>query len=267
MSIDLRDEFRQRYGTPPAAAAPAAAPDDSVRERAFVLTAASGRTVITAPLRQIARANEGFQYLRGRFVEADSPNRNKAMWTADDLEMGQASVAGGPLNWLHQETNIIGALMGSELVGRQKSAKGSEIGSHIAADAVVWEFLFPREAAIIDMAAADKKLWFSMECTSREVACVGDTGCGERFSYPDYMTQKACTHLNDRSGTKRFVDPTFFGGAIIVPPTQPGWANADVEVLRQAAATSEEHGLSDDGALTEPQARDMVAGLLSWANR
>ena len=86
MSIDLRDEFRKRYGTPPAAAAPAAAPDDSVRERAFVLTAASGRTVITAPLRQVARANEGFEYLRGRFVEADSPNRNKAMWTVDDLE-------------------------------------------------------------------------------------------------------------------------------------------------------------------------------------
>ena len=109
MSIDLRDDMRRKYGTP-VTPVTTTAPVEVDTEKAFVLQSDSGRTIITAPLREVAQNNQGFTYLRGRYVEADTPNQNGALWTTDDLQLGAPTVAGGPLNWLHQETKIIGAL-------------------------------------------------------------------------------------------------------------------------------------------------------------
>lgn len=341
--LDIRDQLRERYGSP----APLDEPDpvevdDLTPERAFVVHADSGRTVITAPLREIASKNAGFTYLRGRFVEADSPNGNGAMWTTEDLQLGEASIAGGPLNWLHQEKKVIGALLGAELVHTREAARhfstdqrkkmagkgqamsnesfpianaedlhnairlagnakdpaaarrhiirraralgltklipdtwktresaAHDVGNHIVADAAVWRFLYPQEADTIERAAADMGAYYSMECLSRQVACIdspGRPGCGEVFSYSDYDGKRACAHLNERSSVRRFIDPLFLGGAIIVPPVLPGWDQAEVAVVRQAAALSEQYGLADDG-LSRTQAESLTAAILTWANR
>lgn len=266
--LDLRDDLRRRYAT--RLRQEQAAPPPTVQpERAFVVHADSGRTVISAPLREVALKNEGFMYLRGRFVEADSPNGNGALWTTEDLQLGEASVAGGPLNWLHQEQKIIGTLLDGQLVMSEREGASQGIGNHIVSHAAVWRFLFPREADTIERAAADNGAYYSMECLSRQVACVdapGRPGCGEVFSYADYDAKKACSHLNDRSSIRRFVDPLFLGGAIIVPPVQPGWAQAEVDVVRQAAALSEQHELAGDG-LSRQQAESLAAAILTWANR
>lgn len=282
MSIEKRNELRARYGTmPPAASATPVQPVEPAidappagtglaLERAFVVTAESGRTVITAPVRQVAAANDGFMYLNGRFVEADTPNGNNALWTTQDLELGQPTVAGGPLNWLHQERKIIGTLLDGTLVeSDREAAGGGGIGNHIVSNAVLWEFLFPQEALSVQRAAEQDSLFFSMECLSREVMCV--SGCGESFSYADYNANRACAHLRERSNVRRFVDPLFLGGAIIVPPVQPGWSRANVDVLgkedlRQAAALTERYDLTTEG-LSKGDAEAMVGQILAWANR
>lgn len=273
MSIDLRDELRQRYGTPRELQVPAGLevqpeqPKVDV-EKAFVVQAESGRTVITGPMREVAMANQGFTYLRGRFVEADTPNSNGALWHTEDLELGEATVAGGPLNWLHDENSIIGSLLAGELVsGREAAAQG--IGNHIVSTAAVWRFLFPQQADTIEKAAADRQLYFSMECVSRQVACVdspGRPGCGEAFDYAEYDAGRTCSHLREKSSIRRFVDPLFLGGAVIVPPVRPGWAGASADVVRQAAELRESARL-DDGSLTRAQAEDLAAAVLQWANR
>ena len=51
---------------------------------------------------------------------------------------------------------------------------------HIVATAAVWRFLFPKEAQTIERAAQGGDLYYSMECISRQVACVdtpGRPGC------------------------------------------------------------------------------------------
>lgn len=265
MSIDLLNDMRQRYGTltTPVLTATPAEP-----ERAFVVQG-RGRTVITAPLRELALVNEGFMYLHGRFVEADRPNGNGAMWTSDDLQIGEATVAGGPLNWLHDDTHIIGTLLNGELVKAREGASSQvDIGTHLTSTAAVWRFLFPRESDLIQKAAADQNLYYSMECLSKQVACIdapNKPGCGESFSYADFDAKRACAHLNSRTSVRRFVEPYFLGGAVIVPPVQPGWAHADVDVVRQAAAVSEKAGLEDDLPVIE--ARELAAAILTWANR
>ena len=240
-------------------------------ERAFVHHADSGRTIITAPVRETAKApNEGFLYLNGRFVEADTPNRNGAMWSSEDLELAQATVAGGPLNWLHDETQIVGTLLdGTFRPGREAAAGELAIGNHITSTAALWRFLFPAEAAIVEKAALDARLYYSMECLSETVTCVdkpGRPGCGETFEYAAFNGKTACSHLNARTSAARFDQPIFLGGALIVPPVEPGWARADVDVVRQAAALTEEHQLAD-GALSRNQAERMVERVLTWANR
>lgn len=274
MSIDLRDELRRKYGSKPpvqsappvAAAPPVVTPVGTETEKAFVVHAESGRTVITGPIREVAMVNQGFTYLKGRFVEADSPNSNGALWTTGDLQLGQSTVAGGPLNWLHDENHVIGSFLDGALVsGREDAA----VGNHIVSTAAVWRFLFPKEADTIERAAADHQLFFSMECISKEVACIdtpGRPGCGEHFSYADYDSGRACAHLRERSSVRRFVDPIFLGGAIIVPPIRPGWANAEAGVVRQAAALSESAHLAS-GDLTGQQALDLATAVLQWANR
>lgn len=272
MSLAVRNELAKRYGsastsveTPTVVTPPARNPDV---ERAFVVHAESGRTVISAPLREVAMKNEGFTYLRGRFVEADHANRNGALWTTEDLQLGEGTVAGGPLNWLHDDHRIIGTLLDGRLVAGREAADAG-IGNHIVSNAAVWRFLFPREADVIERAAADKMLWFSMECLSRAVACIdspGRPGCGAEFSYADYDAGKTCAHLRERSSMARFIEPIFLGGAVIVPPSEPAWARADVDVVRQAAELAERRGLADNGT-TKAQAEAMVAQVLAWANR
>lgn len=271
MSIDLRNRLRETYGTPPSTPVETPRPDSAEpeRERAFVVHAKSGRTVITGPVREIALANAGFTYLRGRFVEADAPNLNGAMWTSDDLELGQTTVAGGPLNWLHDDHQIIGSLLDGRLVKAAREGAAHQPSNHIETTAAVWRFLFPKQTNAIERAAKDNGLYFSMECISREVACIdapGRPGCGESFGYEAYDKGEVCQHLRERSSVRRFVDPIFLGGAVIVPPVKPGWANAEAEVVRQAAALSEAEHLAGD-ALTDKQATELAAAVLQWANR
>lgn len=349
MSIEFRDRMHAKYGTPEREVA-LQTPVQEATPEAFVLSAESGRTIITTPLREIAQINDGFMYLKGRFVEADTPNSNGALWTTDDLQMGAPTVAGGPLNWLHQETKIVGALLDGALVagereaasdftaadrrkdaksgaalpdgsfpivdrksleaaihlvgrgsdpaaakahiiarakalglldalptawrglsGRQAAAWDAPVGNHIVSNAVMWKFLFPDETRAVEHAAATNGLYLSMECLSREVACMGDHGCGASFSYEDYNSKRTCAHLREKSSIRRFVDPQFLGAALIVPPVRPGWANANVEIQgvgqsRIAAQLVEEKGLASD-VLDRNSAEGMVAQLLAWANR
>lgn len=269
--LHLRDELRQRYGSPAVPVVPDAGPALDV-ERAFVVHADSGRTVITAPLREVASVNPGFTYLRGRFVGAEKANGNGALWSTKDLQLGENTVAGGPLNWLHDDTHIIGCITDGQMVAPDRALAADGVTEpHIVATAAVWRFLFPRETATIEKAAADGGLYYSMECISREVACVdspGRPGCGMQVGYEEYNNRGAdlCQHLRERSSVRQFVDPIFLGGAVVVPPVRPGWASANAEIVRQAAELREQAGLAE-GNLTQQHALDLATAVLGWANR
>lgn len=261
---DLMMDLRAKYGSPVLDV-----PEPTVDvEKAFVLEA-NHRTIITAPIREIASTNEGFTFLRGRMVGADTPNQNGALWTTEDLQLGEKTVAGGPVNWLHDDTHIVGCLLDGQMVSGRREAASAGIGNHIVSTAAIWNFLFPREAATMEAAAKDGQLYQSMECISRSVACVGTEsapGCGQEVTYAAYDAKgpDLCSHLRERSHVRRFVDPLFLGTAVVVPPVKPAWANASLEVVRQAAAAMEGKTFA---SLDEGGARELASTLLTWANR
>lgn len=217
------------------------------RERAFVIEE-NGRMFFTARAslfaEQAAAAsggpgmNPGFTYISGRFVGAEKANRNNAMWTTGDLEFGAPTVSYGPLTWLHDERQIVGAIADSKLVTPSLAEQANElVDPYIAAAAVFWHFMYPQQAGVVEQASADEKLWFSMECVSREVSCV-DHDCGS-FPWAEHAAKTTCDHIRERSGRLRFKDPIFLGGALIVPPVAPGWADANASIMERAHVLSE----------------------------
>ena len=43
-----------------------------------------------------------------------------------------------------------------------------------------------------------------------------------------------CEHLKERASIRHIVNPTFRGGALIVPPVRPGWQGATASVFQEA---------------------------------
>lgn len=268
-------------GQPVVTAEPEAAHTGTVRPWSPVVTTVGARTFLTAPATTASEqmwdaapnANPHMLWMQGRFVGAEKPNRNNALWSIQDLQMGAPTVAHGPLNWLHEDRHVIGSIVDARLIpSRNEQADEGDVvrEAHITALAGIWKWIYPDEAAVVEMASEAGQLAYSMECISESVQCVrneaADVGCGEVFPYMALSNGMVCDHLKERASTRRLVNPTFLGGAVIVPPTRPGWADANASVLRQAAALAEkafeQAGRPDIPANTWEQ---MMAGVLTFA--
>jgi len=193
---------------------------------------------------KIDKSSPFIQWIAGDFVEADKPNSNTQFWTASDLSMAEYSIKYAPLNMVHRFRNPIGFFAATKTVKLQRHLKAApedgaaakkdeQQGSmKIQALSGLWSHIFPFEAAQTEAADAAGLLFYSMECRGTHLICAGDNGCGEKF---DYMaTATHCEHLRDRSSIRHIVNPTFRGGATIVPPVRPGWKNAHATVVSDA---------------------------------
>lgn len=244
---------------------------DPVVERApepdpsFVLeNQESGKVVVSMPAEEAMSADDFILKMSGRLVEAENANRNGAFWTRDDLEFGMPSIAHGPLNWLHEDQKVIGTLLNPTLV--EQSSEG--YGPHVRTDAVAWKWMNRKEIASLTGFIKDGAAWLSMECIAQQIQCTGPNGCGKTMPYADaaLRSERACEHVRERASHRRFIKPIFHGAAVIVPPTRPGWINADLDLKKDLTSQAEAAAANLEG-LTEAQAHGMVAQILAWSNR
>lgn len=179
-------------------------------------------------------------WIAGNFVEGDKPNSNKQFWTAGDLELAEYSIKYAPLNMVHKFRTPVGFYAATKTVALERpqlSVVGDDSqedsGSmRIEALSGLWSHLFPFETAQVQLADEQGLLFFSMECRGTHLTCAGDEGCGQTFEYSAASTH--CEHLQQRTSIRHIVSPTFRGGALIVPPTNPGWTEARATVLTDA---------------------------------
>lgn len=185
--------------------------------------------------------NPFIKWIAGNFVESDRPNRNKQFWTAGDLEVAEYTIRGAPLNMVHKTRQPVGFFQDTHKVavshddedGEGDEASDDEVSPlRIEALAGMWTHLFPFEAALVDAADEKSLLYYSMECRGTHIICAGEQGCGEKFEYLKPDTH--CEHLKDRASIRHIVNPTFRGGALIVPPVRPGWSEAHASVFKEA---------------------------------
>lgn len=261
--FELRERYRVKHDRFPKIEVPETVLETPVTEKAFVISGNNGRQYLTGRVTasdwEKAGANRAFVYLSGRYVGADKANLNNAYWSTEDLAFGEPSVTGGPINLLHKEKEIVGCILDAKL-----NRETASIGNHLSTYGVLWKYLNPAAVHTVEQAAAKGELWQSMECVAEEVECL--SACGARFPYMTWMTErsKVCAHLQ-RGGTRRMVNPTFLGSGLIFGHTKPGWTDANVEIVREAAQIAEENELAS-GNMTREDAEALVSQILSWAN-
>jgi hypothetical protein len=203
----------------------------SLPEPLLVENRETGTVSVVTPLVKpevSASGNDLYLRLSGRYVQAGKPNANGAFWTTNSLAFGLPSVTGGPVNYLHDERTVLGAITGSRLVRAEKAASG--YGDHIEVEMVLWRWIRAPLVAQIEAAAEQDRLWTSMECISDTVTCLSDRetgreGCGGTFPYQD-----PCDHIRNRTSMRMFDHPVFLGGGLIVPPVTAGWKDAKVSI-------------------------------------
>jgi len=240
----------------------------------------------------VEKSNPFVQWIAGDFVEADNPNQNKQFWTAKDLQLAEYSVLHAPLNMVHKVRQPIGFFAATKTVKLAKpKVEAAEVvelkapekrqGSlKIQALSGVWTHIFPFEAAQAEAADEAGLLFYSMECRGTHLICGSDEqagiqGCGKKFDYMQIDTH--CEHLLERSSMRHIVNPTFRGGALIVPPVRPGWQEAHASVLTDAvmqeaaqfAAQNEAayEQLTSDGVTITASAWEQLMGLAVAAAR
>jgi hypothetical protein len=204
----------------------------------------------------IEKSNPMITWIAGDFVESDRPNSNKQFWTAGDLELAEYSILHAPLNMVHKFRTPVGFFAETKVIPTQRGKVGDKADldelaaaakakpMKIAALSGLWSHIFPFENVQVEAANDAGLLFYSMECRGTHLTCAGPNGCGKTFEYAKVKTH--CEHLMERASVRHIVNPTFRGGALIVPPVRPGWKNANASivsdaVMQEAAAFAEQN--------------------------
>lgn len=218
--------------------------------------------------REMASAMEGKKlnpqlvWVSGRYVQGEKVNRNGQFWTTDDLKSGEYTVQYTPLNVLHQWDRPVGTFVETKMVHREAADTSNELLPEIQALSVLWANIFPQVADRVKEAHAEGKLWYSMECVGEAKQCLT---CDRTF---EWSSATYCQHLQGSStAPRRFVNPVFLGGALIFPPAEPGWVDADIEELAKATREYADRGLMIPQNLTERQRQSLLhLNMLSGTN-
>jgi hypothetical protein len=217
-----------------------AGPDRVIQIHNASLVAADG--ICRAWAERHVRTDPFVRWIVGNYVEADHPNSNGHIFPLKDLQEAYPSLIGKPLNMMHRQHYIVGAFAGAALVDED----GNDVGAVAASEASVtmeavagfWHKLFNEELYSIERAHADGNLYFSMESVPSEVSC---PSCETVAPYGGSQSESYCEHMNAAGSPMRLHDPTFCGGAIIIPPVKPGWKRADVTAISRYVSEQTDH--------------------------
>lgn len=281
--LDLEQRLRAAYGLKPWTPETGQTAVTTIESGDGFVTEAAGKLMLTAPgtlfssidelPAEVAadwqgkiKSNPKFAWVQGRYVGGEEPNRNGAFWSAGDLEVGVSTVTHGPFNWLHNSSKIIGAVVDSQLVVPPVSLQSATAARnpYIAALSVAWKWVNPDEVAVLHMASELGQLYYSMECIAEKIECLQSAGgCGEQFDYMKAMVApgSTCEHIQSKSAARRLVNPTFLGGAAVVPPARPGWGEANASVMSQATVMAE-NTPKRNAALSDTQWETLMASVL-----
>lgn len=184
------------------------------------------------------RSNDHHGWILGKYVEADQANLNRQFFELEDLRESAGTLVHAPLNIGHAYPPV-GAFVATELLYPETADDGAG-NPFLEALSVMWKSAFPVEFKAVEAAYKAGKLAYSMEAKPSTVTCGGDHGCGQTFEYAGRTDPTYCSHINKpTTDTYRVLNkPDFTGGALIIPPVMPGWANADVTQVASRRETS-----------------------------
>lgn len=173
--------------------------------------------------------NPAYKWVVSKYVEADNPNSNRQMWSLADLESNHSTLHHAPLNLLHQQSDIVGTYVGSDVI----YSKDGSANPHVESVAAFWRHYFPNELAAMEKFHKEGTLFSSMECVSETVTFIAADGRSEEFPYEGPRHPSYGDWNKDSTAARRLNKPHFVGGALIFPPVRPGWGGASVQELSE----------------------------------
>lgn len=192
--------------------------------------------------------SEHLMWLRGQYVEADSPNSNGQMWSADELSIKSMTPNFMPVTVMHDPRTAVGLIADTKLLLPDKdSVPRSRIDTSLA----IWKHRFP-EIAEECMANYERgDLMQSMECKSPWYSCAE---CAQVFQKlppfsPDGIGKERgqwCAHLNE-NGRRILGNVVFTGTGLIFGTRGARGANdrAHLEVFQEEVAEYHEKAHRD----------------------
>lgn len=175
--------------------------------------------------------NPALKWIIGKYCEADNANQNGQYWSLEDLRLKQPTIHHAPMNVNHVPHKIVGTYVASEMM-YPKADDADDGGAHpyIETVSAFWKAYFPETLEEVEKAYNEGTLFQSMECVAETVTCM--EGCGQTFEYAGSRSESYCSHIN-QGGVKALNKPHFMAGALIIPPTRPGWRGASVQEISE----------------------------------
>lgn len=204
------------------------------------------------------KLNPTFLWVAGRYVQGNRANKNGHYWTLEDLQAGESSIRHSPINTLHRWDRPVGTYVQTKIVHRNdRMGASQEPLPEIQALGVIWGANFPEVATMAKAAHQARRLHFSMECVAEQKQCLT---CGETFAFTASAAE-TCEHLaSSAAAPRRFINPTFLGGALIYPPEKPAWPDAEITEL---ATEMYAHREREDVAQRWESAMELVMSINS----
>lgn len=193
-----------------------------------------------------AAPNSNIVWLRGQYVEADSPNRNADQWTADELVIKALTPVLMPITVMHDMRSAVGTIADAKLLTPEKDGvPRARIDTALA----VWEHRFPEVAAECKINAGQGTLMQSMECLSPYYDC---STCGVMIqrtaNWQDVWREHVAGHSGDVSASgvpsARILRSVTFTGVGLIFGTrgaQGAYKDAHLQVEELAAMHHEAH--------------------------
>lgn len=159
--------------------------------------------------------NDSLLWLKGQYVEGDSPNRNGQFWTGEELAIKSLTPRLMPITVMHDPTTAVGLIADTKLL--TPDADGVP-RARIDTVLAIWAHRFPEIAAEIMENYEQGTLMQSMECSSSHYDCIE---CGQAFVKLPGGAERAnwCDHLKAGAANgvpvRRLRDVTFTGTGLI----------------------------------------------------
>jgi len=201
---------------------------------------------------RLVRKDPDLRWMLGNYVEAGRANSNGHIFRLVDLPAALKTLHMKALNMLHKDQYTVGSFAGAQLldslggpltdeaVAEMVAAEGIPTADNVTdvlpyAEAVagMWVQRFPDEYAAIKRANADGNLYFSMEAAPKDITC---PTCDLTTPWAGYESDTYCSEMQGLQ-PKILNEPSFGGGAVIIPPVKPGWGGADIKSIEAMIAS------------------------------
>lgn len=203
------------------------------------------------------QAHPWHKWILAKYVEADNANSNAQYWSLEDLKKSRSTIEHTPMNIDHKQKDIVGFWQAAELMYPESATRNP----YVETLGVFWAR--PNQELFREVQEAYElgRLYVSMECEAKTVTC---GSCAGEFAYEGPVSNSYCSHINSREAHRQLNDPTFLGGALIMPSNTPGWKNANVKEISRLTTDEEKEELLKEIAYHSPDGSEADWEAMMW---